>query len=319
MIEVKHLTKRFGAVTALDNISFQVDSGSIFGLVGSNGAGKSTFLRTAAGVYRPDAGSVLIDGGEPFENLSVKGNVCFISDYPYFPRTATLTDMEDLFSHTYPHWDKERFHYLCSCFPLDTKQRILNMSKGMQRQAAILCALGARPTHLLLDEIFDGLDPVMRQLLKRILSGEVSDRGMTVVIASHNLRELEDICDHVGLFHRGGVIFDRELDSLKLGISRVQVCDPYDLKQTMRVIREELEAEGPSVIISRRPCALLKYVKHKPSLRVESSRCIGCKACLAIGCPAISMKEGKAAIDHTQCVGCGVCTGLCPKQAITES
>ena len=222
MIEVKHLTKRFGAVTALDNISFQVDSGSIFGLVGRNGAGKSTFLRTAAGVYRPDAGSVLIDGGEPFENLSVKGNVCFISDYPYFPRAATLTDMEDLFSHTYPHWDKERFHYLCSCFPLDTKQRILNMSKGMQRQAAILCALGARPTHLLLDEIFDGLDPVMRQLLKRILSGEVSDRGMTVVIASHNLRELEDICDHVGLFHRGGVIFDRELDSLKLGISRVQ-------------------------------------------------------------------------------------------------
>ena len=222
MIDVKGLTKRFGTVTALDNISFQVDSGSIFGLVGSNGAGKSTFLRTAAGIYRPDAGSVLIDGGEPFENLSVKENVCFISDYPFFPRTATLLDMADLFSHTYPHWDKERFSYLCSCFPLDTKQRILNMSKGMQRQAAILCALGARPTHLLLDEIFDGLDPVMRQLLKRILSGEVSDRGMTVVIASHNLRELEDICDHVGLFHRGGVIFDRELDDLKLGISRVQ-------------------------------------------------------------------------------------------------
>lgn len=222
MINVKGLTKRFGTVTALDNISFQVDSGSIFGLVGSNGAGKSTFLRTAAGIYRPDAGSVLIDGGEPFENLSVKENVCFISDYPFFPRTATLLDMADLFSHTYPHWDKERFSYLCSCFPLDTKQRILNMSKGMQRQAAILCALGARPTHLLLDEIFDGLDPVMRQLLKRILSGEVSDRGMTVVIASHNLRELEDICDHVGLFHRGGVIFDRELDDLKLGISRVQ-------------------------------------------------------------------------------------------------
>lgn len=222
MIDVKGLTKRFGAVTALDNISFQVDSGSIFGLVGSNGAGKSTFLRTAAGVYRPDAGSVLIDGGEPFENLAVKENVCFISDYPFFPRTATLLDMADLFSHTYPHWDRERFSYLCSCFPLDTKQRILNMSKGMQRQAAILCALGARPTHLLLDEIFDGLDPVMRQLLKRILSGEVSDRGMTVVIASHNLRELEDICDHVGLFHRGGVVFDRELDDLKLGISRVQ-------------------------------------------------------------------------------------------------
>ena len=137
-------------------------------------------------------------------------------------RFSAAPSLEHPFSHTYPHWDKERFSYLCSCFPLDTKQRILNMSKGMQRQAAILCALGARPTHLLLDEIFDGLDPVMRQLLKRILSGEVSDRGMTVVIASHNLRELEDICDHVGLFHRGGVIFDRELDELKLGISRVQ-------------------------------------------------------------------------------------------------
>ena len=231
MIDVKGLTKRFGAVTALDNISFQVESGSIFGLVGSNGAGKSTFLRTASGVYRPDAGQVLIDGGEPFENLAVKENVCFISDYPFFPRTATLLDMADLFSHTYPHWDKERFSYLCSCFPLDTKQRILNMSKGMQRQAALLCALGARPTHLLLDEIFDGLDPVMRQLLKRILSGEVADRGMTVVIASHNLRELEDICDHVGLLHRGGILFSRDLDELKLGMFKMQCIFPEELPE----------------------------------------------------------------------------------------
>ena len=198
MIEVNHLTKRFGSVTALDDISFQVESGSIFGLVGSNGAGKSTFLRTASGVYKPDMGWVAIDGFKPFENTAVKGKVCFISDYPYFPRTATIDDMADLFSHTYPGWDKDLFQKLCACFPLDRKQRVNNMSKGMQRQAAILCALGARPTHLLLDEIFDGLDPVMRQLLKRILSG------------------------HVGLFHRGGVVFDRDLDDLKLGIRRVQ-------------------------------------------------------------------------------------------------
>ena len=222
MIEVNHLTKRFGAVAALQDISFQVETGSIFGLVGSNGAGKSTFLRTAAGIYRPDEGWVAIDGYKPFENTAVKGSLCFVPDYPFFPRTATLEDMAALFSHTYPHWDGGRFQQLCACFPLDKKQRILNMSKGMQRQAAILCALGACPTHLLLDEIFDGLDPVMRQLLKRILSGEVSERGMTVVIASHNLRELEDVCDHVGLFHRGGVVFDKELDELKLGIRRVQ-------------------------------------------------------------------------------------------------
>ena len=256
MIDVKGLTKRFGAVTALDNISFQVDSGSIFGPVGSNGAGKSTFLRTAAGVYRPDAGSVLIDGDEPFENLAVKENVCFISDYPFFPRPATLLDMADLFSHTYPHWDKERFSYLCSCFPLDTKQRILNMSKGMQRQAAILCALGARPTHLLLDEIFDGLDPVMRQLLKRILSGEVSDRGMTVVIASHNLRELEDICDHVGLFHRGGVVFDRELDELKLGISRVQAV--------LRPMPERAAFDRFDLVTLRTQGSLVDFVARGP-------------------------------------------------------
>ena len=224
MIEVNHLTKRFGSVTALDDISFQVESGSIFGLVGSNGAGKSTFLRTASGVYKPDMGWVAIDGFKPFENTAVKGKVCFISDYPYFPRTATIDDMVDLFSHTYPGWDKDLFEKLCACFPLDRKQRVNNMSKGMQRQAAILCALGARPTHLLLDEIFDGLDPVMRQLLKRILSGEVSERGMTIVIASHNLRELEDICDHVGLLHKGGILFSRDLSDMMLGMHKLQAA-----------------------------------------------------------------------------------------------
>lgn len=254
MIEVNHLTKRFGSVTALDDISFQVESGSIFGLVGSNGAGKSTFLRTASGVYKPDMGWVAIDGFKPFENTAVKGKVCFISDYPYFPRTATIDDMVDLFSHTYPGWDKDLFEKLCACFPLDRKQRVNNMSKGMQRQAAILCALGARPTHLLLDEIFDGLDPVMRQLLKRILSGEVSERGMTIVIASHNLRELEDICDHVGLFHRGGVVFDRDLDDLKLGIRRVQAV--------FRPLPERSAFDCFDLVTLRTQGSLVDFVAH---------------------------------------------------------
>lgn len=224
MIEAKSLVKRFGAVTALDSISCTVEESSIFGLVGSNGAGKSTFLRTLAGIYQPDGGSVFIFGKEPFENSSVKEKLFFISDYPYFLPQATLKNMASFYAGLYSNWSKERFEEMCRLFPLNTSAKIVNMSKGMQRQAALICAMAAQPKLLLLDEIFDGLDPVMRQLLKRIISREVADRQMTVIIASHNLRELEDFCDHVGLFHRGGVVFDKDLDELKLGICRVQAA-----------------------------------------------------------------------------------------------
>lgn len=222
MIEARHLTKKFDTKTALDGISFSVGSGSLFGLVGSNGAGKSTFLRTLAGVYEPDGGEILVDGLAPFENSAVKSKLFFISDYPYFIPQATLTDMADFYARIYPNWNKKRFDELCTLFPIGSKDKIVNMSKGMQRQTALICALSSQPSYLLLDEIFDGLDPVMRQLLKRIVSREVAERGMTVIIASHNLRELEDFCDHIGLFHKGGVIFERDLDELKLGINKVQ-------------------------------------------------------------------------------------------------
>ncbi|WP_444658604.1 ABC transporter ATP-binding protein [Caproiciproducens sp. R2] len=222
MIEAKKLTKKFGAATALDEISFSIGSGSVFGLVGSNGAGKSTFLRTLAGIYKPDGGEVLLDGAAPFENSEVKSQISFISDFPYFLPQATLREMAGFLSRIYPGWSQKRFEELCGLFPIDSKSKIVNMSKGMQRQAAIICAIATQPSCLLLDEVFDGLDPVMRQLLKRIVSGEVAQRGMTVIIASHNLRELEDFCDHVGLFHKGGVVFERDLDELKLGINKVQ-------------------------------------------------------------------------------------------------
>jgi ABC-2 type transport system ATP-binding protein len=240
MIEVNNLTKKFSTVTALDGISFCVSKGSLFGLVGSNGAGKSTFLRTLAGIYAPDGGEILVDGKSPFENSEVKSKLFFISDYPYFFPQASLTDMADFYSRIYPNWSRKRYDELCALFPISAKDRIVNMSKGMQRQAALICALAAQPDYLLLDEIFDGLDPVMRQLLKRIVSGEVAQRGMTVIVASHNLRELEDFCDHIGLFHRGGVVFERELDELKLGINKVQaVLKPMP----------ELEAFAPLDIV----------------------------------------------------------------------
>ncbi len=222
MIEVKDLVKKFGAKTALDHMSFQIENRSVFGLVGSNGAGKSTFLRSAAGIYRPDGGTVLVDGEAPFENSKVKGNICFISDYPYFLPQATLQDMAAFLSGVYPGWNKIKFEKLNRIFPVGVKTRISGMSKGMQRQAALICAFSACPEYIFMDEIFDGLDPVMRQLLKRLISDEVSERGVTVIIASHNLRELEDLCDHVGLFHQGGVLFEKDIDELRLGVCKAQ-------------------------------------------------------------------------------------------------
>ena len=226
MIEIQQLVKRFGSKVALDGVTMQVESGSVFGLVGSNGAGKSTLLRTLAGVFRPDGGNILMDGKTPYENSEVKGRTFFVSDYPYFLPKATLQEMSLLYRSTYPHWDNSRYESLCRTFGLDAKGRLQNFSKGMQRQAALILALSTQPDYLLLDEIFDGLDPVVRQLLKKLLAEEVSQRGMTVVIASHNLRELEDVCDHVGFLHRGGVLMEQELDSLRLGIHRIQAVFP---------------------------------------------------------------------------------------------
>ena len=222
MIEIHSLVKAFGTFHALDGISFQIDRGSIFGLVGSNGAGKSTLLRTLSGIYAPDGGDVTIDGAPPFENPALKGRVSFVPDYPYFLPQSTLEDASALYRSLYPNWDEAVFQKLCAVFPIGLKKKIHNMSKGMQRQAALILSLSTCPEYLFLDEIFDGLDPVMRQLLKQLISGEVASRRMTVVIASHNLRELEDFCDHIGLMHRGGILFESEIDERKLGIYKLQ-------------------------------------------------------------------------------------------------
>ncbi len=222
MIEIQQLVKRFGAKTALDGISLRVEQGSVFGLVGSNGAGKSTLLRTIAGVFRTDGGSVQIDGQPVFENSQMKNRVYFVPDYPYFLPKATLEEMAVFHRRVYTRWSEESYRTLCKTFSLDPKGRLQNFSKGMQRQAALILALSCQPDYLLLDEIFDGLDPVVRQLLKKLLAGQVDERKMTVVIASHNLRELEDVCDHVGFLHKGGVLMEQELDSLRLGIHKIQ-------------------------------------------------------------------------------------------------
>lgn len=233
MIEIKKITKNFGKVKALDNLSFTVSSGAVFGLVGSNGAGKSTLLRVLNGVFKADGGEALIDGENVFENQKIKDKCFFVPDYPYFSNGDTIQKNAFLYRKIYSGWDEEYFKQLCATFPINTKQRIVNMSKGMQRQSALILALSTRPKYLFLDEIFDGLDPVVRQLVKKLIITNVTDNGTTVMIASHNLRELEDICDHIGLLHKGGIILERELDDLKLGIHKVQIAFNSDVDDNL--------------------------------------------------------------------------------------
>ncbi|MBQ3970522.1 MAG: ABC transporter ATP-binding protein [Clostridia bacterium] len=222
MLTINNITKNFGEKVALDNLSFKIPDGSVFGLIGSNGSGKSTLLRIISGVYEPDGGAVEIDGESTFENPDIKGQCFFISDFPYFYNNSTVANLAVLYRSLYPNWNEEKFQKLCCIFPIKTTDRIINMSKGMQRQAALMLALSTCPKYLMLDEIFDGLDPVVRQLIKKLLVEMVTENNSTIIIASHNLRELEDVCDHIGLIHKGGIILEKELDEAKLGIHRVQ-------------------------------------------------------------------------------------------------
>ena len=198
MIKIENLSKNFGDLKALDNLSVNVNESSVFGLVGSNGSGKSTLLRILSGVYTADSGKVTIDGKIAEDNEEVKGICCFVSDFPYFSNNSTLKNTAVLYRSIYPNWSEEKYNNLCKSFPINSNAKIITMSKGMQRQAALILALSTRPKYLFLDEIFDGLDPVVRQLVKKLIIEEVAANNMAVIIASHNLRELEDFCDHIG-------------------------------------------------------------------------------------------------------------------------
>lgn len=224
LIEIKNITKKFNKLVALNNISFSVNDGSVVGLVGSNGSGKSTLLRVLAGVYRADSGEIVVDGNSLFDNYIAKGECYFVPDFPYFYNNSTLENTAFLYRRLYPNWSEEVFNKFCSVFPINRKQRIINMSKGMQRQAALILALSTCPKYLFLDEIFDGLDPVVRHLLKKILVDAVYEKGITVMIASHNLRELEDLCDRVCLLHRGNMLMESDIDELRMKMRKVQIA-----------------------------------------------------------------------------------------------
>lgn len=224
MIEVKNITKKFGNFTALDNVTCTIPDGSIFGMVGSNGAGKSTLLRLMAGVYQPDGGEVFIDGAPVWENTAVKAQIAYVPDELFFLSGATMERMAKLYTAAFPTFDKERFAELSTAFGLDIKKPISTFSKGMRRQASTVLALACRPKYIFFDETFDGLDPIMRTLVKKIICADVIERNATAIITSHSLRELEDTCDQLALLHKGGLVLQSEVGNLKTSLFKVQIA-----------------------------------------------------------------------------------------------
>lgn len=225
MIKAEHIIKHFDGFPALKGASLHVSPGSIYGLVGPNGAGKSTIIRHLAGIYKEDAGSILIAGEPVYENPSVKMRIAYIpDDIFYFPQANTL-DMRNFYRGIYKNFDNTLFHKLAEYFPkIDVKRNIRSLSKGMQKQVAFWLSISCQPDILILDEPVDGLDPVMRKQIWSILMKDVADRNTTVLVSSHNLRELEDVCDHVGIMNEGVVILERSLEELQDNTIKVQVA-----------------------------------------------------------------------------------------------
>ncbi len=232
MIKADNLTKRFQGVTAVDHIHAEIQDGTVFGLIGTNGAGKSTFLRMAAGILKPDEGTITLDGEAVFEDTRVKARCFYIPDEPYFLGNGTADDMKTFYQGIYPNFDTDRFGRLLKSFELDGRRKIQTFSKGMKKQLAVLLGICAGTDYLFCDETFDGLDPVMRQTVKSLFANDIEERHLTPVIASHNLRELEDICDHVGLLHRGGMLLSKDLDDMKMNIHKIQCVLPAGLDRT---------------------------------------------------------------------------------------
>lgn len=222
MITIQNVSKYFDNIKALDQITANIGEGQVFGLIGTNGAGKSTLMRAMCGVLKPDEGSILIDDKEVYENPEVKSQLFYISDDQYFFSNGTPQDMINFYQTWYPAFDPLRFAKLMGILNLDLNRKINTFSKGMKKQLSVLFGVCSGTKYLLCDETFDGLDPVMRQTVKSLFIQEIESRGLTPIIASHNLRELEDICDHIGLLHRGGILFSRDLDEMKLGIHKLQ-------------------------------------------------------------------------------------------------
>ena len=224
MIKGIDVTKKFDALTALSDMNIHIKKGSVYGLVGPNGAGKTTFIKTLMSIYMKDGGELKIDGNPDIRDEDLKQRIVYISDDLYFFPSYSIKKTADFYASVYKNWDGETFNKLQDIFNIDLKRKVRKLSKGMKKQVAFMMGISAKPDIMVLDEPVDGLDPVMRRNIMNIILSEVEERGMTVLISSHNLRELEDICDHVGIMHAGKVVIEKSLDDVKGNIHKLQVA-----------------------------------------------------------------------------------------------
>ncbi len=249
MIELKQVSKTFDGFTALNSLSMSVPDGSVYGLVGPNGAGKSTIIRHIMGIYRPDCGEVLV-GGEPvYENVRQKSHIACIPDDLSSFSGMSIRELKAFYQRIYPEFDAHRFEALREIFPLDVRQPMRRFSKGMQKQAAFWLSMCTKPDYLVLDEPVDGLDPVMRKQVWSVIMEDVAERETTVLVSSHNLRELEDVCDHVGVLHQGKMLLERSLSSLQENIVKVQLVTDRPIPPELNILHQSMTGRIQTLII----------------------------------------------------------------------
>ena len=261
MLEMKHVTKTFGSFKALDDLTMTVPQGAVYGLVGPNGAGKSTAIRHLTGIYRPDKGEITLEGLPIYENPTVKATIGYIPDDIFYFPSATLEEMRRFYKGIYPEFDDILFEKLYEMFQLPKKTPIRRFSKGMQKQAAFQLTLSCKPEVLILDEPVDGLDPVMRRQVMSLILSDVAERGTTVLISSHNLRELEDVCDHVGIMDHGKMLLERSLAEMQGNTVKLQMVG--EVPETLEILHESSSGRLKTYIVRGNPADVSRTVAEK--------------------------------------------------------
>ena len=272
MIEVKGITKRFGDFTALDELTLTVPSGSVYGLVGPNGSGKSTIIRHITGIYRPDGGEIRIDSEPVYENPAVKARIAYIPDDVFYFNNASMKDMAKFYRGIYPNFSMERFEALLTIFPLDPKRPIRRFSKGMQKQAAFVLCMAMQPEIMILDEPIDGLDPVMRRQVWSLLMADIAERGTTVLVSSHNLRELEDVCDHVGILDHGKLLLERSLSEMQENICKILIALPEgkELPEGVDILHKSATGKLLTLIVRGKQELLIEHFSKAEPLFMDA-------------------------------------------------
>ncbi len=249
-IETIGLTKHFGTFKALDDLNLHVRNASVYGLVGPNGAGKTSLIKHLTGVYRQDSGSVLVNGEPVYENTATKSSMVYIPDDLYFLSQYSIQDAAKFYASVYSEWNQERYEALKEIFPLEDTKNIARLSKGMQRQAAFWLGISTMPEIMVLDEPVDGLDPIMRRKVWSLILQDVAERGTTVLVSSHNLRELEDVIDHVGILHNGKMVIERELDDVKSDLHKLQIAYKGEIPEEVLALEGIIHQEQVGSILS---------------------------------------------------------------------